>query len=95
MMGVIPEISCDPYDYAGYGFSIWPDQGDLIVLNDNAEPGFLQFVRDLANGSICVRPGSIWRTHFGRCDRRAQKLPRKAGCPFRENGRFMASPEKD
>jgi predicted O-methyltransferase YrrM len=26
------EISSDPFDYAGYGFSIRPDQGDLIYL---------------------------------------------------------------
>ena len=27
-----PEMSRDPYDYAEYGFSIVPDQGDLIYL---------------------------------------------------------------
>ena len=27
-----PEISRDPFDYAQYGFSIWPEQGDLIYL---------------------------------------------------------------
>ena len=27
-----PELSRDPFDYAEYGFSIWPDQGDLIYL---------------------------------------------------------------
>ena len=27
-----PEISRNPYDYAEYGFSIGPDQGDLIYL---------------------------------------------------------------
>jgi predicted O-methyltransferase YrrM len=27
-----PEISRDPFDYAEYGFSIVPDQGDLIYL---------------------------------------------------------------
>src|SRR5271154_983051 len=27
-----PEASCDPFDYAEYGFSIKPDQGDLIYL---------------------------------------------------------------
>jgi predicted O-methyltransferase YrrM len=27
-----PEISRDPFDYAGYGFSIRADQGDLIYL---------------------------------------------------------------
>ena len=27
-----PEVSRDPFDYADYGFSIWPDQGDLIYL---------------------------------------------------------------
>ena len=27
-----PEISRDPFDYAEYGFSIWPEQGDLIYL---------------------------------------------------------------
>src|SRR6266849_3026750 len=27
-----PELSCDPFDYAEYGFSIYPDQGDLIYL---------------------------------------------------------------
>ena len=27
-----PEASRDPYDYAEYGFSIWPDQGDLLYL---------------------------------------------------------------
>jgi predicted O-methyltransferase YrrM len=27
-----PEASRDPFDYAEYGFSIWPDQGDLIYL---------------------------------------------------------------
>jgi hypothetical protein len=27
-----PEVSRDPFDYAEYGFSIWPDQGDLIYL---------------------------------------------------------------
>ena len=27
-----PEVSRDPLDYAEYGFSIWPDQGDLIYL---------------------------------------------------------------
>src|SRR6202167_2629287 len=27
-----PEVSRDPFDYAEYGFSIWPEQGDLIYL---------------------------------------------------------------
>src|SRR5271156_5325759 len=27
-----PDISRDPFDYADYGFSIWPEQGDLIYL---------------------------------------------------------------
>jgi predicted O-methyltransferase YrrM len=27
-----PDASRDPFDYAEYGFSIWPDQGDLIYL---------------------------------------------------------------
>ncbi len=27
-----PAVSCDPYDYAEYGFSIVPEQGDLIYL---------------------------------------------------------------
>ena len=27
-----PEVSCDPFDYAEYGFSIKPDQGDLLYL---------------------------------------------------------------
>ena len=27
-----PEMSRDPFDYAEYGFSIWPEQGDLIYL---------------------------------------------------------------
>jgi predicted O-methyltransferase YrrM len=27
-----PEMSRDPYDYAEYGFSIYPEQGDLIYL---------------------------------------------------------------
>ena len=27
-----PEVSRDPFDYAEYGFSIWPDQGDLLYL---------------------------------------------------------------
>ena len=27
-----PEISRDPFDYAAYGFSISPEQGDLIYL---------------------------------------------------------------
>jgi predicted O-methyltransferase YrrM len=27
-----PEMSRDPFDYAEYGFSIYPDQGDLIYL---------------------------------------------------------------
>ena len=27
-----PEMSRDPYDYAEYGFSVVPDQGDLIYL---------------------------------------------------------------
>ena len=27
-----PEISRDPFDYAEYGFSVWPEQGDLIYL---------------------------------------------------------------
>jgi predicted O-methyltransferase YrrM len=27
-----PEISRDPFDYSEYGFSIWPEQGDLIYL---------------------------------------------------------------
>jgi predicted O-methyltransferase YrrM len=27
-----PDVSPDPFDYAEYGFSIWPDQDDLIYL---------------------------------------------------------------
>ena len=27
-----PEASRDPFAYVGYGFSIWPEQGDLIYL---------------------------------------------------------------
>ena len=27
-----PELSRDPFDYAEYGFSIYPDQGDLVYL---------------------------------------------------------------
>ena len=27
-----PRASHDPYDYAGYGFSIIPEQGDLMYL---------------------------------------------------------------
>jgi predicted O-methyltransferase YrrM len=27
-----PDMSRDPYDYAEYGFSIYPEQGDLIYL---------------------------------------------------------------
>lgn len=65
----------DPHLYAEYGFSIFPEQGDLIyllcralrqgdarqtlrelggavdfVLIDNAEPDYLDYVRDPANG---------------------------------------------
>ncbi|MDO6406561.1 hypothetical protein [Pantoea phytobeneficialis] len=49
----------DPDMFADYGFSIHPEQGDLIylggyVLNDNAEPDFLAFIRNPDNGFISV-----------------------------------------